>query len=145
MKRLKAPLEHLLQNCGHLPSELRPQRIALVSTLDLRHTLRLSGHRLRLPHHLSDIVSPAIENTNFYCNLAVTLLLSDSKTSHRQTSHLLDPLGCHAALISQFNLHETKVIAPNICDGNGKLILPEEYGTKLHTGDVVIVEAHLKL
>jgi hypothetical protein len=81
----------------------------------------------------------------FYCNLAVTLLLSDSKTGHRRISHLPDPLGCYAALTSQLNLHETKVIAPNVRDGNGKLILPEEYGTKLHTGDVVIVEAYLKL
>ncbi|KAG1762614.1 hypothetical protein EV702DRAFT_1206340 [Suillus placidus] len=60
-------------------------------------------------------------------------------------SDLPDPLGRYSSLITQFNLHEATVVAPNIRDGRGDLIHPQEYNTKLATGDVVVVECQLKL
>jgi len=60
-------------------------------------------------------------------------------------SDLPDPLGWYAAVISQYSLWECTIAAPNICDGRGALIGPHEYGTKLKTRDVVMVECYLKL
>ncbi|KAG2142126.1 hypothetical protein BD769DRAFT_1662256 [Suillus cothurnatus] len=60
-------------------------------------------------------------------------------------SDLPDPLGRYAAVISQYSLWECTIAAPNIRDGRGALIGPQEYRTKLKTGDVVMVECYLKL
>ncbi|KAG1734445.1 uncharacterized protein EDB91DRAFT_1337905 [Suillus paluster] len=64
---------------------------------------------------------------------------------HPPLSDLPDPLGRYASLITQYNLREATVVAPNIRDGDGHLIRPHEYNTKLATGDMVFVECQLKL
>ncbi|KAG1790811.1 uncharacterized protein HD556DRAFT_680119 [Suillus plorans] len=64
---------------------------------------------------------------------------------HRRLSDLPDPLERYVGLIKQFNLRDTKVVAPDVRDRQGNVILPEDYEEKLHTGDVVTVEVYLKL
>lgn len=70
---------------------------------------------------------------------------TDDNPAQPLLSDLPDPLGRYASLITQYNLRDATVVAPNIRDGNGVLIRPQEYNTKLATGDVVIVECQLKL
>lgn len=70
---------------------------------------------------------------------------ADAWTDHAHLSELPDPLSCYAALIMQYNLCDATVVAPNIRDGAGKVIRPDEYNTKLVTGNVVMVECLLKL
>jgi hypothetical protein len=64
---------------------------------------------------------------------------------HPLLSDLPDPLGCYASLIRQYTLHHMIVVAPNMCDGEGTIICPQEYNTKIATGTVVVVECQLKL
>lgn len=76
----------------------------------------------------------------------IFILHTDTTLSARQhLSDLPDPLGRYAAVISQYNLRESTITPPNIQNGHGVLIGPHEYGTKLATGDVVMVECQLKL
>jgi hypothetical protein len=70
---------------------------------------------------------------------------SDTETEHPPLSELPDPLGRYASLITQYNLRDATNVAPNVWDGNGNLIHPHEYNTKLTTGNVVFVECQLKL
>jgi len=73
-------------------------------------------------------------------------VLADAGTAGtRRLSDLPDPLGHYAAVISEYGLQECTVIAPNIRNGQGDLIEPHEYRTKLKTGDVVMLECQLKL
>ena len=37
------------------------------------------------------------------------------------------------------------VIVPNVRDGDGCLIMPDDYGSKLENGSIVMVNVHLKL
>ncbi|KAG1717885.1 hypothetical protein EDD22DRAFT_964304 [Suillus occidentalis] len=60
-------------------------------------------------------------------------------------SGLPDPLGRYSGLITQYNLQDAVVVAPAVRSGNGLLIKPAEYGTKLTNGDPVMVECQLKL
>lgn len=60
-------------------------------------------------------------------------------------SGLPDPLGRYAGLITQYHLRDAVVVAPAVYAGNGALIKPAEYGTKLTNGDPVMVECQLKL
>ncbi|KIK34072.1 hypothetical protein CY34DRAFT_110420 [Suillus luteus UH-Slu-Lm8-n1] len=61
-----------------------------------------------------------------------------------QLADLPDPLGRYAVLITQYSLQECSVVASNICDGQGRIIGPHQYGSQLATGDVVMVECQLK-
>jgi hypothetical protein len=63
----------------------------------------------------------------------------------QRLSDLPDPLGRYAVVISQYNLRECTIQSPNVRNGHGVLIGPHEYGSKLATGDVVMVECMLKL
>lgn len=60
-------------------------------------------------------------------------------------SGLPDPLGRYAGLITQYHLQDATVVSPTVRAGNGVLIKPSEYGTKLTNGDTVMVECQLKL
>ncbi|KAG1894380.1 uncharacterized protein F5891DRAFT_1195361 [Suillus fuscotomentosus] len=60
-------------------------------------------------------------------------------------ARLPDPLGRYAGLMAQNNLRNTVVVSPAVRNGQGLLIKPHEYRTKLATGDVVMVECQLKL
>lgn len=60
-------------------------------------------------------------------------------------SGLPDPLGRYAGLITQYNLHNAVVVPPAVRDGNGVVIKPSEYGSKLVHRSVVMVECLLKL
>jgi hypothetical protein len=70
---------------------------------------------------------------------------TDDVTAQPLLSDLPDPLGRYSSLITQYNLRDATVVAPNIRDGGGNLIRPQEYNMKIATGDVVVVECLLKL
>lgn len=64
----------------------------------------------------------------------------DTETEHPPLLELPDPLGRYASLITQYNLREATVVAPNVREGDGNFIRPHEYNTKLATSNVVLVE-----
>ncbi|KAG1837645.1 hypothetical protein DFJ58DRAFT_734249 [Suillus subalutaceus] len=58
---------------------------------------------------------------------------------HPRLSELPDPLGRITALITQYDLQQATVIAPDVRNSQGVLIRPHKYNTRLATGNCGIV------
>jgi hypothetical protein len=56
-----------------------------------------------------------------------------------------DPDGIYSSTLGTANVSRCFIAMPNIRDGNGALIRPDKYEHKMRTGDIVIVNAYLKL
>ncbi|KAF8833585.1 hypothetical protein BDN67DRAFT_1006308 [Paxillus ammoniavirescens] len=68
-----------------------------------------------------------------------------SRAEIGKSSILMSPSRYAGLLNSHPALHDASVISPNVQDGKGVLILPGEYASKLHDGDIVEVQIILKL
>lgn len=58
---------------------------------------------------------------------------------------LPDPDGVYSSVVGKADFSKTYLEAPNIRDGNGVLITPAEYQSKLVNGAIVMVRAYMKL
>jgi hypothetical protein len=56
-----------------------------------------------------------------------------------------DPNGVYSATLRHANLSKSWVDIPNVRDGNGTLIRPEEYDDKLTTGTIVMANVYMRL
>jgi hypothetical protein len=56
-----------------------------------------------------------------------------------------DPEGIYSAALGVADLSHSSIDVPNVRDGNGALIKPDEYEQKLETGSVVMVNVYLKM
>ncbi|KAG1767209.1 hypothetical protein EDD22DRAFT_950110 [Suillus occidentalis] len=97
--------------------------------------------------HVSDDSLTAQEPEDGYHKSALWRLLYRTRKlpGDNLLSGLPDPLGCYSGLITQYHLQDAIIMPPTVCVGNGVLIKPAEYGTKLTNGDPVMVECQLKL
>jgi hypothetical protein len=84
---------------------------------------------------------------DFPQNVIGLLIVGTSETpkSGLGITDLPDPEGLYSSVVGSADFSRTYVDVPNIRDGNGVLITPAEYQTKLETGMVVMVTGHLKL
>ena len=60
----------------------------------------------------------------------------------RRISTMPDPENLFTAIEE---CKELFIVVPNIRDGDGCIIMPDEYGKRLQNGSIVMVNVHLKL
>ena len=56
-----------------------------------------------------------------------------------------DPEGVYSSALGLADFSKSFIECPNVRDGNGTLIHPDEYGHKLKSGDVVMINVYMKL
>jgi hypothetical protein len=56
-----------------------------------------------------------------------------------------DPDGIYSSTLGIADVSKSFIDVPNIHDGNGTLISPDEYEMKLQSGSIVMVNTYLKL
>jgi hypothetical protein len=56
-----------------------------------------------------------------------------------------DPNGVYSSTLGHADLSKSWVEVPNVRDGNGTLIRPEEYDDKLTTGTIVMANVYMRL
>jgi hypothetical protein len=56
-----------------------------------------------------------------------------------------DPEGIYSAALGVADISKSYIDVPNVHDGNRTLIRPDEYGKKLESGMIVVVNVHMKL
>jgi len=63
----------------------------------------------------------------------------------RNIGHMPDPDSIYSSTLGVADISKSFIDVPNVRDGNGKLITPDEYERKLENGSVVMVNVYLKL
>ena len=63
----------------------------------------------------------------------------------RNIADMPDPDGIYSSTLGVADVSKSFIDVPNVRDGNGTLITPDEYERKLDDGTVVMVNVYLKL
>ena len=73
------------------------------------------------------------------------VLFSETRPQVRTIANMPDPEGIYSAALGAAEVSKSSIDIPNVCDGNGALITPDEYEQKLETGSIVMVNVYLKM
>jgi hypothetical protein len=65
--------------------------------------------------------------------------------ANRTIRNMPDPEGVYRTTLGHADLSKSWVDMPNVRDGNGALIKPEDYNEKLTNGAIVMVNVYMKL
>jgi hypothetical protein len=63
----------------------------------------------------------------------------------RTIADMPDPEGVYSSALGLADFSKSFIECPNVRDGNGTLIYPDEYGHKLKSGDIVMINVYMKL
>ena len=73
------------------------------------------------------------------------MLLSETRLQVRTIADLPDPEGIYSVALGAADISNSSINVPNMRDGNGALIMPDEYEQKLDMGSIIMVNVYLKL
>ena len=65
--------------------------------------------------------------------------------SVRTIADMPDPEGLYSSTLGLADFSKSSINVPNVRDGNGAIIRPEEYAQKLDSGMIVMVNVYMKL
>jgi hypothetical protein len=73
------------------------------------------------------------------------VLFSETQPQVRTIVNMPDPEGIYSAALGAADVSKSSIDIPNVHDGNGALIMPDEYEQKLETGSIFMVNVYLKM
>ena len=77
---------------------------------------------------------------------ASSILVKDNNTSPKLSIHSMpNPDNIYSLTLGTIDVSKSSIHIPNICDGNEKIITPDQYDKKLEDSSIVMLNVHLKL